>query len=389
MDAILYLRWSTKDQSQGDSFDRQTRLGNNRAVEHGWTITETLIDHGKSAYHGRNRSQGGQLYEIEERAKRGELRGKVLLVEAMDRLTRQKPLESISLIRDLTENGLTICETSSGRIYNTQAIDYNWTTLIVILAAAAEAYGSSHEKSKRVKSAWGRTQATGKTKGGEDDPRLCPSWIEVKKGKYQPIKDRAAIIQQIFEWCADGYGLREIANKANENRAKIKWPGAPWHIRNLNILLRGRRVLGEYTPQERDENGGRRDANVTIDLYPAVVTHELYNKAQHGLSSRKGTGGPRREFANVLSHLARCTYKPEGSNTPCGSTMTLRPQKKGPNQIACSSFVRASGCKCNANYRYDDILRGIVREVFSLVLPDEKPAKQNAIDVEAVKADSR
>ena len=93
MEAILYIRWSTKDQSEGDSKERQTRLGTRVAAKHGWLIVETLIDHGKSAYHGKNRSAGGALYAIEERALRGELAGKVLIVEAMDRLSRQEPLE--------------------------------------------------------------------------------------------------------------------------------------------------------------------------------------------------------------------------------------------------------------------------------------------------------
>ena len=239
MDAILYIRWSTKDQSEGDSKVRQTTLGEAVAKRHKWTIAETLIDHGKSAYHGKNRAAGGALYDIEERAARGELYGKVLIVEAMDRLSRQEPLESLMLLHQLTQQGLTVCESSSGTIYDAKKISEDWTKLVAILARAAEAYGSSHEKSQRVASAWRHTQAGNKTKEGKADPRLCPAWIEVgSDGEYRPIPARAAVIHGMFQMAADGHGIRSIAATANEKRETLNWPEAAWELRNISTILR-------------------------------------------------------------------------------------------------------------------------------------------------------
>ncbi|MEV4933883.1 recombinase family protein [Sphingobium sp. LSP13-1-1.1] len=379
MDAILYIRFSTKDQVKGDSIKRQTDLGNKVAKQQGWHITETLMDQGKSAYHGKNRAKGGQLYEIEERAKRGELVGKVLLVEAMDRLTRQKPLESISLIRDLTESGLTICETSSGRTYNTQAIDDNWTNLIVILAAAAEAYGSSHEKSGRVASAWRATQSGQGMKDNKGaDPRLCPDWMTVVDGQYHPIPERADMIRRMFDMCATGYGLRAIGDELRAEQKRIDWPKGELDIRRVGNLLRGRRVLGEYQPQGRTANG-REDIGGPVKLYPAIVTLEQFHAAQAGLSSRKGTGGRnRRKGINVLSHLCRCQFHNEGENVPCGSRMTYRSYTKQQPQLACARFARAAECKSNATFRYQSILDGILDEIGSLHLPDSVPGQRTS-----------
>ncbi len=377
MDALLYIRFSTKDQDKGDSIKRQTKLGKDIADAKGWSITETLIDKGKSAYHGKNRAAGGKLYEIEERAKRGELAGKVLLVEAMDRLTRQKPLESLALIRDLTESGLTICETSSGRIYNTQAIDENWTHLVVILAAAAEAYGSSFEKSKRVKSAWRATQSTGQMKENKGaDPRLCPDWIEVRDGQYVEIKDRADLIRRMFEMSASGYGLRAISEELKPVQAQIKWPKGVLDIRRVGNLLRGRRVLGEYQPQTRKADGTREDVGAPIQLYPPIVTLEQWHDVQKGLASRHKTGGPRRQAVNVLSHLARCHH--HGENGLCGSRMTYRGFKRQQPQLVCDSFARSAGCRSNATFRYQSLLDGILDEIGTLHLPDTVPGEEQS-----------
>lgn len=93
-------------------------------------------------------------------------------------------MASLTLLNNLCDNGLTICESSTGHIWDKAQIKEHWTNLIVALARAGEAYDSSRLKARRVKSAWAATQATGRTKSGEADPRLCPAWMEVISGEY-------------------------------------------------------------------------------------------------------------------------------------------------------------------------------------------------------------
>lgn len=387
MDAILYIRWSTKDQSEGDSKVRQTLLGERVAAKHQWLITETLIDHGKSAYHGKNRSAGGALYKIEERAARGELQGKVLIVEAMDRLSRQEPLESLFLLHDLTKRGLTVCESSTGTIYDAEKIREDWTKLVAILARAAEAYSSSHEKAQRIASAWRATQTGKKTKDGLADPRLCPAWIEVgSSGEYQPIAKRAAVIQRMFQMAAEGFGIRAIADVANEDRKVSQWPTAAWEIRNVSTILKGRRVLGEYQPQRRTVEGKREDVGEPVQLYPAIITPQLWHQVQNSVRSRVSSGGPRREVVNVLSHLCRCQFRNEGSNLPCNNRMVHRKQKTTQPQLSCASFARAAGCRSNRTYRYEDLLNGVLDQLMAMALPSQTP-EPAALNLNIAKAE--
>lgn len=377
MDAIAYIRWSTLNQEDGDSLERQEKLVRSVAKDRGWPIIELHVESGKSAYHGRNRAQKGKLREIEERAARGELAGKVLIVEAMDRLSRQEPLESLNLLVGLCKQGLTICEAGTNTIYDTAKINENWANLVVALAKAGEAHDSSKLKARRVSNAWRRTQETGKTKDGSDDPRLCPAWMEVLDGKFTVIESRAEVIRGMYQRCIEGWGLRKICHWANEERARLNWPAAAWHIRSVTVTIHGRRTLGEYQPQMRNDHG-RTDAGEPVKLYPAIVTEETWHRAMAGLATRKGTGGPRNQCVNVLSHLCRCQHRPEGSNIPCGSRMSVRKQRSGPTQIFCADFARAGECRCNANYRYDDILKGLLDNLSAFAMPAPEPAADSA-----------
>ncbi|MBT0671294.1 recombinase family protein [Novosphingobium profundi] len=378
MEAIVYVRWSTRNQDDGDSLNRQLSLARNLATRKGWTIVEEHIEKGKSAYHGRNRAERGELRKLEERAERGELAGKVLIVEAMDRLSRQEPLESLNLLSGLCKRGLTIYEADSDTLYDSAKISAHWQNLIVPLAKAGEAHDSSKLKATRVRSAWRKTQANGFTKDGTADPRLCPAWMEVIDGQFTPIASRAAIIRKCFQMSVDGHGYKAIAAYANEQHEKHGWPTRRWDIRTVSILFKDRRVLGEYQPKTRVGTNDRTETGAAIKLYPAVVPLDLYHRVQDAVKSRTSTGGPRAKASNVLSHLARCTYINPGQNVPCGSKLTMRPQKKGPTQMACSSFIRGRGCQCNANYRYTDILNGILEHILPLAARITKPLENSA-----------
>lgn len=309
----------------------------------------------------------------------------------MDRLSRQEPLESLMLLHQLTQQGLTVCESSSGTIYDAAKISEDWTKLVAILARAAEAYGSSHEKSRRVASAWRVTQAGNKTKEGRADPRLCPAWIEVgHDGEYRPIPVRATIVQRMFEMAANGHGLRSIADVANKDRETLNWPEAAWEIRNVSTILKGRRVLGEYQPQRRTVDGKREDADEPIQLYPAVVTPALWHQVQTSVKSRVSSGGPRREVVNVLSHLCRCMFHNEGSNLPCNTRMVHRKQKTMQPQLSCASFARAAGCRSNRTYRYDDLLNGVLDQLLMLALPgSEQKAAVTNLNIEKAELEAK
>ncbi|MCU0792982.1 MAG: recombinase family protein [Opitutaceae bacterium] len=97
--AYSYLRFSTPEQMAGDSYRRQTELAQRYAEANGLTLDEELTyrDLGVSGYHGAN-AQSGKLAEFLEAVEKGVVpRGSFLLVESLDRLSRQNPYDALQV----------------------------------------------------------------------------------------------------------------------------------------------------------------------------------------------------------------------------------------------------------------------------------------------------
>lgn len=361
MEAIVYVRWSTEDQTIGDSKKRQTELAQKLCQAQGWTITETIVEAGKSAFHGRHRAAGGKLAGIEKRAASGELAGMALIVEAMDRLSRERPEESLSLLNNLTRQGLTIAESSTHLIYTAKAIADNWQTLLIPFIRAGLAHEESLNKSKRVKAAYQTTMQRGhKTKDGLVDMRFAPSWIERVNNTYYVNEERAQVVRLIYQRTADGYGLRSISRELNASG--VRWQKGDWNQANIAQLLRGRKAIGEHVSREGEVR----------KLFPAIISAELWHRAQQGLDQRRSTGGPRRKLVNLLQGFTYCRA--------CGSRMIItQNDKKQPRKarLRCAKNHRAAGCTANASYHYQHLLNGILDNVLALALPLPAPAQSN------------
>ncbi|MGA2935987.1 MAG: recombinase family protein, partial [Syntrophobacteraceae bacterium] len=88
--AYSYIRFSTPDQLNGDSLRRQLDLSKRYAAQHGLVLDENLNlqDLGLSAYHGEHREGAlGRFLELVKGSRISE--GSVLLVESLDRLSRE------------------------------------------------------------------------------------------------------------------------------------------------------------------------------------------------------------------------------------------------------------------------------------------------------------
>ena len=104
--AFSYVRFSHPDQRKGDSFRRQTDLAEAYAKEHGLALDTSLKpDLAVSAYRGKNRKTGN-LAAFLNKITTGEVpRGSALLLESLDRLSREELEESFDLLRSIVQIG--------------------------------------------------------------------------------------------------------------------------------------------------------------------------------------------------------------------------------------------------------------------------------------------
>lgn len=104
--AYSYLRMSRPEQMRGDSLRRQTAAADAWAARRGIRIDETIRDIGVSAYRRKNRtvgSLGGFLRMVED----GKIApGAFLIVESLDRLSREAVLETVPRFIDLINAGI-------------------------------------------------------------------------------------------------------------------------------------------------------------------------------------------------------------------------------------------------------------------------------------------
>ena len=105
-----YARWSSDGQSDGDSSRRQDETARQWCVRQGLELTSSEQDAGVSAWKGKNRREGSGLSRLLKVLKPGDY----LLVEDIDRLSREDWLTAMDFVRDIVATGATLVTLNNG-----------------------------------------------------------------------------------------------------------------------------------------------------------------------------------------------------------------------------------------------------------------------------------
>ncbi len=195
--AYSYIRFSTPEQRKGDSLRRQLELSEKWAREHGLVLDTKLKlrDLGLSAFHGDHRTKGtlGQFLKLVET---GIIpRGDVLILEELDRLTRQELLEAVHLFTGLLVSGIEIHSIVDEMIYTPESFDFG--QMVISAMKLSQGHEESRKKSKRLKEAWEEKRKKC-SNGGLKLTGKCPAWLKLSADKksYEKIPERAAVIEK-------------------------------------------------------------------------------------------------------------------------------------------------------------------------------------------------
>lgn len=301
--AYSYIRFSTPEQAKGDSLRRQTELAENYCKRKGWKLdtTLTLRDLGVSAFRGDN-ALVGNLGEFLKAVKRGTvLPGSVLIVESIDRISRQGIDEGYDLIKGILKAGIHLVTLSPEREFDveaTKSLSKGALEIQLILERAAE---ESERKSERIGAAWRQKQA--KARNGIVMSKQLPAWVRKTGGKLELIPEATKAVRQVFKLAASGYGLQSIIKKLTESKVPPIGRASHWARSTIAALLRDRRVIGEYQPCK----GRIKDGEPIPDYYPRVIEDDEWYRARAGAKQRqrhKGRFGTVRTnlFAGILKH---------------------------------------------------------------------------------------
>lgn len=309
--AISYLRCSTPEQAQRDSIRRQIEAAEDYAAALGFKLDRTInfCDEGLSGYSGANRIKG-KLGLLLARVKQGLIpSGTALLVENIDRLSREHPLDSIELIKQLVEAGIEIHTITNRQVYTDARLRADFSCMLMLTFELGRGCGESQRKSYLLTKTWKQKRATIAEKKLTS---ICPQWLVLKEDGdvFDIIPDRAAIVKRIFALSNSGYGKRRIAAYLNSNRIETWGRGrskaVAWHASYVHKILRNRAVLGEF--QAHRMESGRRvpEGSVIQGYFPAVIDELTFAQAN---CAKLMTGGrTRSQISNLFAGLVYDGY---------------------------------------------------------------------------------
>lgn len=346
--AFSYLRFSTLEQQKGDSFRRQTALAQDYVRRQGLTLDTGLTFHdlGTSAYRGKN-SETGRLGDFLEAVRTGLVpRGSYLLVESLDRISRQAARKALRVLEQICEEGITVVTLADNRAYTQESLDSDPMSLIMSLLVFIRANEESATKSRRLRASWHSKRL--KASEGIPQSARCPGWIRLDPtaNRYDLIPERAAIVRRIYEEAARGVGYHTLAQALNREGVPVFGRGSQWYPSYIVKMLRSPAVVGTLEQKTIDYEGTRRvrskvaGASVA-NYYPAAVAEDLYLRVQAMNRSRAPLHGnnAKAPVQNIFGGIARCAV--------CGgsATVTFKGARDRHRRIVCTKAKNAAGCE--------------------------------------------
>ena len=278
-------------------------------AKNGIVLDEELLinDLGVSAFNGNNHKSGGLglfLNAVEE----GKVpSGSMLIVESLDRISRQSVTKHLPLFLNLIEKGITILTLMDGKSYSKESLDKDPYGFIMAIATMGRAHEESATKSKRLSASWKAKRASSKILTS-----ICPAWLRFDKqnGKFEIIQERADVVQRIFELAASGVGRHSIAKMLNAEGEAAWKNGRGWHESYIEKILSNRAVLGEFQPHRKVEGKRIPDGLARIDYFPQIIQIQQFQTAKlRRQQNRKFVGKTgKNATSNLFTGVAVCGH---------------------------------------------------------------------------------
>lgn len=374
--AFSYVRFSSPEQARGDSYRRQKEAAEKFCEANGIELATsreyTFLDKGRSAYKSEHVSDDGQLKRFIDLVENGSIpKGSYLLVESLDRLSRERVNIALQRFITILNEGINVYTLMDGRLYAADSENVS-LELIASIAYMMKAHAESSDKASRLTSVWNQKKIKARN---ENTPlgRACPYWLTLKDNAYQPIPERVAVIERIFSLCiTEGRGRYSICRILNDEEVPVfgsrnRNRKELWSVSSIHKLLGNRALLGEYQPTKL-ENGVRvNDGPPVTNYYPPVINEECFYLARAAQESRRihKTTKQSRTY-NLFQGIGFCGC--------CDDTLNLINKGKPPKgytYISCAS-IKKGGSSCESKMlrieKAEEGFRQILAKIDSLSL---------------------
>ena len=373
--AYSYIRFSKPSQEAGDSLRRQTEYSEEIAKKLGLVLDDTLrlTDRGLSAFKGIHRTKGalGEFLKLVEENKIAV--GSCLIIEALDRLSREELLETNHLMTGILLKGIDIYTAMDNKHFTKST--FTSADLIISAIKLEQGHEESEKKSIRIREAWvGKRENISNIKL----TGRCPAWLTPVRKSISPTKniitdfnvitERAKVINQIFDLKLSGMGLDLISVTLNKSSLWI--PDSGWRKSYVRKILFSRAIIGEYQPCKLINGKRTPEGDVITGYFPAILEPEKFNRVQALLNESKALSGARGgrtgKISNLFSHLGKCGE--------CNGPMAYLNKGNNWQYLQCDKARRKVNGGCNPKLlKYASVEETILSYCYELNLSDILP----------------
>jgi DNA invertase Pin-like site-specific DNA recombinase len=370
---ISYARVSSEKQLSGEGLTRQLKGTIDWLAAHPEypiRLDLTLTDEARSAWKGDHLGEDGAFGKLLEMVRAGAIkRGTVLMVEALDRLSRQDVWKATHQLTGLVTAGITVITTRDSKIYSNDSrlADKGAAIgdLIMSVVIMANAHDESEKKSYRISETKAKRAIEAQTTKNVLHQNT-PGWLIVADAasannratrKYKKIDRHVETVCIIFSMALD-HGAAFITRWLIDEKVEPFGRSGKWNIRYVKNILASRAPLGHLeTKQGLIEN-----------ILPQVIDDDLWSQVQAACKARTGKGGAKHGGAvNLLAGIGRCA--------DCGGNMRIN-QHGGTHRryYECTNHAVLRTCKNRCRYRVDVIEQALMADFGWLTIVEGKAA---------------
>lgn len=327
--AVLYCRFSTKDQIHGDSLTRQNFAAQQWCERNNAELIDQYQDLGVSGWKKITRPMFEELCRALEEGRIPPSTS--ILLESTDRLSRRGWQYTLSLITNLISSyDCEIVIMDKQQTFNRTNINSLFDCLPLMLNAEM-AEKESTRKSELVQAAYKRKRESG-------DINKYPYWLTKNEDKSFSFNENKKVIDKIIEWRLQGFGANKITILLNKEG--IPSPrGKVWGVSSVVTMIRNTALYGNKDFKNKSNDVIQSTANA----FPKIIDYTTWKLIQVE-GEKAGRKAQETPFANMI----RCV---------CGGSMSLMTGGRGEKYRACRLSQDGSGCDQKRIRNFDEILK--------------------------------
>jgi DNA invertase Pin-like site-specific DNA recombinase len=375
--AYSYLRFSSPEQAKGDSIRRQEELRDAWLARTGAVLDTSLSlrDEGVSGFTGRHRENEDRhaLAAFMELVRRGRIqRGSYLVVESLDRLSREHIRPALTLLLNLIEAGIRVVQLLPVEAVYDESVEP--MQLLMAIMELSRGHSESKTKSERVGRAWARKKATDAA-AGKPITKRAPAWLKVSGGRFVVDERAAGTIRRIFREAIAGNGVGAIAARLNAEGVEPVGHAGYWARSYVFKLLHNRALLGEYQPHTRRHGKKRAPEGPAIaDYFPRIISDGDFYAAAAAAAGRKKKGGRPAARVHLWTGLLK-DARDGGGITRADKHGADKRKGAGPVLMSYKGWNGVGGSS-SASFPADPFERAILHKLREIdpreILPDEE-----------------